>query len=355
VADGSGCIMDGKYVYGIITGSNEIGLEISGLGGSSPVYTIAHQDLSCAVSDYSGSEFGSMSKEEVVRCLLAHQVVVEHVMREHTVLPVKFGTVLATSQEVNELVSQGHSQFANALAWIGDKVEVEVAATWDKEQVLREISAEPEIVRAREAIASKPEQQTLEERIRLGQMVKALMDRHRDSYRERMIDFLKPVAIDVQPNALVSDQMVMNVAFLVEEANQEEFDTRVTQLNELFHDQIDFRIIGPLPPYSFATVEITRPSPEKLEEARQLLGLGEIISEDEVRKGYRHLAAEIHPDRRPGDEMAKTRFAKIRQASELLIAYCRGQAESGGSFLINIRRLRDEEFQHLRFAETGEV
>jgi hypothetical protein len=342
--------MYGKYIYGIIDSSNETTWDIPGVDGSSPVDTIAYQDLSCVVSDYFGEEFGALSKEEVVRGLLAYQVVVEHIMKKHTVLPVKFGTVLATSEEVQELLSRGRQQFVDTLGWIHDKVEVEVAATWDTEQVLREISTEPEIMRARDVTASGPGQRSLEDRIRLGQMVKASMDRRRDSHREQMISFLKPVAVDVQPNALVSDEMVMNVAFLVERANQEEFDSRVRQLNDLFHDQINFRIIGPLPPYSFATVEVTRPDTEKIEEARQLLGLGENISEAEVRRAYRHLAAETHPDRKPGDEMAKIQFAKLRQASDLLIAYCQGQAKSGGSLLINVRRLKNE---YLHFVGTG--
>jgi hypothetical protein len=339
-----------KYIYGIIDGSNDTALDITGLGGVGSVCTRSHQGVACVFSHYFGIEFSSMSKEEVVRGLLAHQVVVEHVMKKHTVLPVKFGTVLATSDEVQELLSRGRQQFVDTLGWIHDKVEVEVAATWDTEQVLREISTESEIMRAKDVTASGPGQRSLEKRIHLGQMVKASMDRRRDSYWERMISFLKPVAVDVQPNALVSDEMVMNVAFLVERANQEEFDSRVRQLNDLFHDQINFRIIGPLPPYSFATVEVTRLSPEKIEEARQLLGLGENTSEAEVRRAYRHLAAETHPDRKPGDEMAKVQFAKLRQASDFVIAYCQGQAESGGSLLINIRRLKNE---YLHFVETG--
>ena len=295
--------MYGKYIYGIIDSGNENELGISGLGSPSPVYTIAHQDLSCVVSNYFGKEFNSLSKEEVVRCLLAHQVVVEHVMREHTVLPVKFGTVLPTSDEVRSLLLQGHSQFVDALAWIQDKVEIEVAATWDTKQILQEISTEPEIFLASKAIAGRPEQQTLQEQIQLGRIVKASMDKHRSSYREQMINF---------------------------------------------------RIIGPLPPYTFATVEVTRPSPEKIEEARQLLHLGETFSEPQVRKAHRHLAAESHPDYRAGDEpeLAKAQFAKLHQASEMLIAYCRGQGESNGNLLVNINRQRDEEIQHL-FAEIG--
>jgi hypothetical protein len=340
-----------KYIYGVIRGGEEAAWDISGVGDSGPICVITWQGLSCLVSDYPGKELGSLSKEEIIRFLLSHQTVVEHVMREHAVLPMKFGTMLASSDEVHELLSQGRQQFVDTLAWIQDKVEVEVAATWDTERVLREISTEPEIMRARDVAASGPEQSSLEDRIRLGKMVKVSMDRRRDSCRKRMVEFLKPVAVDVQPNALVSDEMVMNVAFLVERANQEEFDSRVRQLNELFHDQINFRIIGPLPPYSFATVEVARLSPEKIREARQLLGLGENTSEAEVREAYRRLAAENHPDRRPpGNELTKVQFAQLRRAAGLLITYCRGQAESGGSLLINIRRLKNE---YLHFVETG--
>lgn len=346
--------MDVKYIYGIMKNGNQTTLGISGLGKVSQVHTVSYQELSCVLSDYSGNDFGSMSKEEVVQCLLTHQVVVEHVMKEHTVLPVKFGTVLATCDEVRNLLSQSHQQFVDTLGWIQDKVEVEVAATWDTGRVLREISTEPEVVRIREAIASKPEP-TLKERIHLGQMAKASMDRRRHSYRKQLIKFLMPLAVDVQPNALVSDEMIMNVAFLVERANKEGFDKRVKQLNDLFDDQLNFRLIGPLPPYSFATVEVTKPNLEKIKEARQLLYLGEDNSEPEVRRAYRRLAAKTHPDCKPGDELAKIHFAELRRASDLLVTYCRSQAQSGGSLLVNIRRRRDEEVQHLSFAENWGV
>lgn len=305
----------GKYIYGIIIGSGDIALGIRGVDGVSLVYTIAHQGLSCVVSNYFGKEFSSMSEEELVPCLLAHQVVMEQVMRKHAVLPVKFGTVLATFDEVCELLSQGYSQFFFTLVWIQDKVAVEVVATWGKGQ--------------------------------------ASMDQRWDDYRERIISFLKPLSIEVQHNSLVSDEMVTNMAFLVERVNLEAFDSRLRQLNDLFYNQVNFRIIGPLPPYSFTTVEVIRSSPEKIEEARQLLGLGEVISELEVRKVYRHLVAETHPDRRPGDKLAMTRLAKLRRASDLLIAYCRSQTESGGSFLISIRRSRSDEVQPPCLVEIG--
>ena len=315
-----------KYVYGIIPSNEESSFGPLGLGeGTREVYSIVYQDLGCVISDYQGQDFQAMAKEELIRCLMVHQAVIETVMKRYTILPIKFGTLLEDNAQVQRLLKQGYVVFTDALHQMQGKVEVEVAATWDTAKVLQEIGNEEEIVRLKERVMGRPAEETLEQRIQVGKRVKELLDLRRDSYHERMIDFLKDTALDLQPNALLSDEMVLNVAFLIHKMKQEEFDNRVRELDGVFHNEINFRVIGPLPPYSFSTVEVMRPSPDKLEEARQLLDLGEVVSEAEVNQAYRRLGAKFHPDRNPGDEQAEERFAKLRQASTLLLAYCRGR------------------------------
>jgi len=357
--------MEDRYIYGIITGSNESLFNISGLGNSSQVYAITHQGLGCVLSDYGRDAFGALSKEELVRALLAHQRVVERVMQDDTVLPVKFGTLVGNSQEVVDLLSQGHSGFVDTLAAIRNKVEIEVAATWDTSEALQEMSKEEDVVRARETITQKGEP-TVEDRVRLGQVVKACMDRRRDSYREGMIRFLKPLSVDVIPNALVSDQMVMNVAFLVNRARQQEFDERVNQLDDLFQNEITFRVIGPLPPYSFNTVEITRLTLEDVQEAQATLQLEHVTSEAEIRKAYRRLAAAQQRKLSPEGELSKDQFvtAKLKQAAELLLRYWRAQKGEERDtlanvekclFAIDIKRSRSDEVEPARFSSSERV
>lgn len=48
------------------------------------------------------------------------------------------------------------------------------------------------------------------------------------------------------------------------------------------------------------------------------LGLDESATADDIRRAYRRLAAEHHPDRNPGDESAAARFQRVRQAYEML-------------------------------------
>lgn len=314
--------MNGVYLYAVIDSSADNELDSPGLDGKGLVSVIAGRGLGCLVSHYEGEPLEAQPKDVILRNLLAHQRVVERAMKSHTVLPVKFGTLLSDSREVEALLSSHCSLLTQALESIRDKVEVEVAATWDTGRVLQELSTEKEIVSAREAMARR--EPTVADRIRLGQMVKGHMDRRRKAYQERMISLLGPVALDVAFNALVSDEMVMNVAFLLERSSYGLFEDKVSALDSAFRNEIDFRVIGPLPPYSFSTLAVVKLHRREIRHAMDLLGLRRIESEAEVRRAYRRLAAE----RRHGPDTAAHVGAPpddLKRASDLLLRCLRAR------------------------------
>ncbi|TAK29832.1 MAG: hypothetical protein EPO21_20445 [Chloroflexota bacterium] len=318
----------GTYVYAITYGGSQN--EIGRLGlpdGQARVVALRQNGLAAVVSNYQGPAFTALSKPALLRYLAIHQQVVEHAMDHRRVLPVKFGTVLASLDEARIVLDRWHGRLASALDLLGDVVEVEVAATWDTGRIFSEIGRLPEIAALAARVADHSDQQTVMELgIRVGKLVKEELDRRREKFRQQVVDDLMFLARDAQANLLPSDELVVNVAFLIERARLDDFYACVHQLDRSFQNRLTFRCIGPLPPYSFGTVEITRPHATEIDAARRMLELSERVSEAEITASYRRLAARYHPDHNTDDPLATKRFVALTTAHAQLITYLRGRS-----------------------------
>jgi len=329
---------DVKYIYGVIASGETIGFGPLGIGGrSDEVHTVPYLDLAAVVSDCPPVDYKAIKdKERILRDLAAQQAVTEEVMKRFTVLPVKFGTMVKDQGEVETVLRQGYFALKEAHAAIQDKVEVEVVATWDLPSVFQEISAEEPIARLKARIEGMSHLRSAPDRIKVGKMVYESLNRRRENYQQETLSVLAGCALDLQKHSLLNDEMVMNVAFLLDTGRQEEFDRQLDELDKRLGGQLNFRRIGPLPPYSFSTVEARPMTHQEVKGAQELLGLGQEASLNEVKRAYYALAQEHHPDAQPGapasgtGKAAEERFAQIAAAYQLLTSYCLGQAAAQG-------------------------
>ena len=323
--------MAATYIYAVVPSDRAITVKANSIDGKpGAVRTVAADNgLAVVVSATDLRDLRGLSKEDTVRLLLAHQQVVEAVMQTSPVLPVKFGTVFPDESAARRLLAQGRDLLGEALEKYSALVQMEVVVLWDLEQVFAQIAQEEAIARVRAEMASKGSEESFTERVRVGQMVASSLATRRGDLRRRVTAALDELAVDLVQNPPMDDGTVANIGLLVNRDSRVALDERLELLDEEFGRRLVFRCIGPLPPYTFATVELRRPSFEEIDEARGRLGLGQAASPDEIRVAYRRRASKIHPDLNPDDADAPSQMTELNNAYSLLGRYAKSRVTNG--------------------------
>lgn len=312
------------YLYGIVAANASIELGPIGIpDGSTPVVGLAVDGLVALGSEYHGPSFADLPKDQLLRLLIVHQQVLETVIGKYPVLPARFGTTVASQDEATLALHHFGPRLRAALDDIGQAVEVDLSATWDLPEVLKGIGALPSQVEVR-GQSDDQSQDPLAMQLRIGRLVQEQVDQRRDQYRRRVVGELVRHARDAQPNPRPSEDIVFNLAFLVDRSELPAFDAAVDRIGEELDGQLSLRYVGPLPPYSFGTVALSRPDAEKVRAAVHLLGLPDSATRAQVQEAYRRTAARLHPDVNREDPLAQERFAELGDTYTELTRYLDG-------------------------------
>ena len=244
---------DGKYVYCIIKTAEAQDFGPIGIGdGGNRVYTVHHRDLAAVVSD-TPIRIYDPTRENV----LAHELVNETVMRDFTVIPMSFGTIFRTREDINELLRSTYRAFDDVLDKMRDKIEFGLKVLWDRERVMGRLEAEDEeIHRLKGEITGNAQSSTYFARMQLGRLIEAGLEATAGGYVMDVHESLKPVAVASRSNKPIGDRMIMNAAYLVDRSREHEFDEAVKALSRKYEDMLSFKYTGPWPPYNFVNIKL---------------------------------------------------------------------------------------------------
>src|SRR5690242_13671637 len=130
----------GKYVYCVIQSADSLKFGAAGIGDNgTEIHTVHYRDLAAVVSDVPLGVLDS-TRENV----LAHERVNEIVMRDHTVIPMSFGTIFKTKDDIGELLRSAYDAFADVLNKMQDKLEFGLKVLWERDEIVRAIEGEDE-------------------------------------------------------------------------------------------------------------------------------------------------------------------------------------------------------------------
>jgi hypothetical protein len=334
----------GKYIYGVINSNAE---ELFDLGEivtfedvypfrrptevvnsseiSNRAYTISFQDIAAVVKDSEIVDYSHMPKDTLARLLVSHQQLIEKVMTKHTIIPMRLGTFAQSNEEVKEILVSGYRIIKDIFGRAKEAIEIDVVATLnDFNSSLQEISREEEIKQLKQSLLCKKGGVTVDDQMKVGVLVKRRLDKRKADYADQIQAALSIVCDSFKAHDLMDDKMVLNTAFLLNHNRQKDFERKVEEIDNEFEEKLNFRCVGPLPPYSFYTLEIKKAQFEEIDWAKKKLGLkNDFITADEIKKAHRRSALTCHPDKNLDTPDIEKKFDEMTRAYRILLDYYR--------------------------------
>jgi hypothetical protein len=242
----------GKYIYGIVEEPEIRRFGFTGVGEAN-VYTINHQRMAAIVSDIEFSEIDPTRKN-----VHAHTVVQDELLKEYTLLPMGFGMVAASEDEVRGLLEKNYQGLINELNRLADMIEVELKLYWDQETVIKELQGENQELsrlKAKVNAASSP----IEVRnllVEAGKLVESIVHDWKTRYAEMVYAVLKELSNQAKMNNPVGLKNLLNASFLIDKSRESEFKEQVYMLDSKFQGKVNFKYVGPMPPYNFVDLRL---------------------------------------------------------------------------------------------------
>lgn len=237
------------YAYCVIEETEPRTFDVAGVEvGDDQAHTLHFQDLA-AVVGRPPSAVHALSRAAAI----AHEKVIEEVMRQYAVLPMSFGVVARSPAELRtKLLRDQYGELKEALQRIRGKVELDLKAYWkDMGTIFGEIAREVGIDPVKRTSAAV----SYASRLAVGEQVAQRLKAKRE---EEAVDALAPLialADETVARECPGDRMVFNHSFLVRKEREEAFDAAVAEMTRARTSRLQFKYVLS-PPYHFVNLRL---------------------------------------------------------------------------------------------------
>ncbi|XKF67209.1 GvpL/GvpF family gas vesicle protein [Virgibacillus necropolis] len=244
----------GIYVFcGIQTNQTDLTFgSVEFENGVQDTYTIHYKDAAMVVADVPMKIYPPKKDN-----LMMHQQVISNVMeRMDTVIPISFGNVFNSKDDVLALAESLYPQLENLFPQVKGKIEVGLKVVGKKDWLEKEIHKNEKVLKQKEIVGGKSEAAGYFDRIQLGEMAKEFFHSLQGEVKKDIHEELAPLTEASQVNDPIGEKMLLNAAYLIDRGQEEAFDKKVNDIHEKWKDKVDFNYTGPWPAYNFINIKL---------------------------------------------------------------------------------------------------
>ena len=246
---------EGKYIYGIIRNSDPIDYGPIGMGKrADQVYGVTYNGITAVVS---ASPIIIYEARRIN--MITHEKVLEEMMKQFTVLPVRFSTISEHNDDAGilRIIEKDYKKFDEMLIKMEGKKELGLKILAKEAEIYESIIEKYDDIKAlRGKLMNLPADKTHYQRVKIGEMVAAALKKETENYKNAILDVLSPLSEDVKVNDNYGEMMILNAAFLIKNTTEPTFDKVVNDLSEQYDRFMTFKYVGTLPLYNFVNLVI---------------------------------------------------------------------------------------------------
>lgn len=194
--------------------------------------------------------------------VLQHQKIVQEAMATCTVIPCKFATIFKTEEKIQALFDKHNKAFEKTLEFLEGKEEWGVKVFCNPERLRATLEEAVEIKKIEGEMSLSSAGKNYFLRKKKDNLTEALINKKIHEYGLDCFETLTQQSRDVRVNKPLPQQaagrredLVLNVAFLVEKTKLKGFFDSIDYLKESYHPKgFDLDCTGPWPPYNFSSI-----------------------------------------------------------------------------------------------------
>lgn len=189
--------------------------------------------------------------------LMMHQSLVAKVMEENeSVIPVSFGNVFKSKEDVKILLEKLYPQFEKLFPEIKGKFELGLKVIGKQEYLESTVKSNANIQSMSKNVQGKSKDAGYFDRMKLGEATQKIIESLRKEIETDIYKPLEKLSTAGRVNDPQGEKVLLNAAFLVDRNQDEKFDTKVNELHEKYKDKVDFKYTGPWPAYNFVNIRL---------------------------------------------------------------------------------------------------
>jgi hypothetical protein len=237
---------ESRYVYAILPDGDRFPAGLTGFG-EAPVEPVRYGALAAATSVVEPGDIGPRPEDVMI-----HESTVEALHRAGPLLPVRFGTILEGTGDVERVLAKQYDILASDLKRLGDKVEFGLTVLWDEPPL--DEGAMPEEAPS----AAGPGGRYLQARV--AEYRREAAARARAEEMAEILDaVLRPHSIEQRRTIHSSGRMAVRAAYLLHPDHMRAFQLAFDEIRQELRG-VQCLLSGPWPPYSFVTPSDGRPA-----------------------------------------------------------------------------------------------